>query len=251
MVFFFTCPLPEAEVRDRRAAIHTALCARWPSLCDVPVTTLPSGALAWLLDRYDRAFFAGLFAANAARVRITASTRMTRAAGTCTLRRAAQDAPPSVEIRMGVDFLFRLLEGPFDVNGLRAPDAIGAFLLVLEHEMCHAADALQHGSTDRHGPRFQALAKGLFGHRRCTHALPTRAQEAEAQGLGRGAWASFLYEKKTLSGRITRVGKTATVMVPASRGGWRDAEGRRYDKYTVPLSALTPQPERDYTNAKL
>ena len=43
-----------------------------------------------------------------------------------------------------------------------------------------------------------------------------------------------------LTGVITYVGKTATVMVPDSRGAYRDRQGHRYAKFRVPLPLLMP-----------
>ena len=70
------------------------------------------------------------------------------------------------------------------------------------------------------------------------HSLPTRRQEAAQNGLSVGSNVSFPYEGKQLTGLVTYVGKTATVMVPDSRGAYRDRSGRRYAKYRVPLSLL-------------
>ena len=39
-------------------------------------------------------------------------------------------------------------------------------------------------------------------------------------------------------GKITYIGKTATVMVPSAGGEYRDRSGRRYEKFRVPLSKL-------------
>ena len=50
--------------------------------------------------------------------------------------------------------------------------------------------------------------------------------------------ASFPYEGKQLTGLVTYIGKTATVMVFSLRGAYRDRLGRRYTKYRVPLELL-------------
>ncbi len=238
----FPCPLTAPEIDARRAEVLRRVLAAYPQLNAAPPPRVPEQALRAMLEAYDACFFAGFLARQADRLTISASTRMTRAAGTCTIRKAPLNAA-RIEIRMGVDFLLRMGAGSFEANGLRFATALEAFLSVLEHELCHAADYLLHGRLDRHGPNFRALSQGLFGHRRCTHALPTRAEEAAKQGIGVGQWVCFAHNGRTLRGRVTRVGKTASVMVPDAHGAWRDARGARYAKFTVSLPLLKPSPE--------
>jgi hypothetical protein len=242
MPYPFPCPLPPETIRQGRAEVLRRVLARFPELRQAPPPRMPAQALPFMLAAYDQVFFAGYLATRGDRLSIAGSTRMTRAAGTCTVRKPPR-APALAEVRMGVDFLLRLGDGPFEANGLRFDTALEAFLSVLEHELCHAVDFLLYQRLDHHGPNFRALSQGLFGHSRCTHALPTRAQEAAAQGMGVGCWVRFPYERRVLRGLVTRVGKTATVMVPAPRGGYRDDAGTRYVKYTVPLALLRPDAE--------
>ena len=234
----FSLLLPADTICARRADILRRVLAAFPVLRHAPPPELPGEALPFMLRAYDEVFLNGyLGAQRIAPLCIAASVRMTRAAGTCTIRRPVAGRP-QIEIRMGIDFLFRLSEGPFTVNGLCFDTPLEAFLCVLEHELCHALDFLLRGVFERHGPHFKALSKGLFGHTACTHALPTRAQEAAAAGIGVGQWVTFPYEDKMLHGRVSRVGKTASVMVPDRRGGYADVAGQRYSKFTVPLSVV-------------
>ena len=238
-MFPFPCPLSADDTAARRAEVRSAVLGAFPQLGGVPVTALPAGALPMLLRLYDQAFFGGLFAERLPGLRLIATSRMTRCAGKfCVTQERGHE--PVTEIRMSSDFLLRLREGPFAVNGLSAQDPLEAFMLVFEHELCHAAEWALTGSCDAHQAAFRALSRGLFQHRTCTHALPTRAQEAARQGIGVGAHVRFPYGEGTLTGIVSRVGKTASVMVPARGGVWHDKWGRRYDKYTVPLSLLTP-----------
>ena len=139
---------------------------------------------------------------------------------------------------MSGDFLFRLNKGPFLLNGLSVSTAQEAFLVVFEHELCHAAENALFGSTG-HSSRFLSLAHGLFGHTDTRHSLPTRQQDAAKGGLFVGARVCFCYQGGVLSGVVTYVGKTATVMVEDRRGTYRDQTGKRYAKYRVPLEQLT------------
>ena len=119
---------------------------------------------------------------------------------------------------MSSDFLFRLKQGPFELNGLTASTAQEAFLIVFEHELCHAAENALYGSTG-HSERFLSLAHGLFGHTKTTHDLPTRSSEtAEKTGIVVGSRVVFPYEGRSLSGIVSYLGKTARVMVPDPRG---------------------------------
>lgn len=235
------CPLTPASIHTKRDEALRRVVARYPGLREVPPSSLSHEMLAYMLTVYDDLFFRGFLATQQrAEVHITASTRMTRSAGTCSVTVAPRRAP-RIEIRMGVDFLFRLTEGPFEVNGLRVESPLEAFFCVLEHELCHALDFLFHGTMDGHSRRFTALTQGLFGHTRNTHTLPTRAQDAAHMGCGVGHWVHFPYQGHELCGQVSRVGKTASVMVPDAQGAWHDAEGQRYAKYTVPLRALRPR----------
>ncbi len=237
----FAFPLDAQTIRAKRSAILCAAIERFPELRRVPPPRFPTAALPYLLAAYDASFLGGYLASRPQPVRISASTRMTRAAGTCTVTKQTR-MPVSIEIRMGIDFLFRLGEGPFEANGLTFDTALEAFLSVLEHELCHALDVLLHRKLGGHGPHFRTLASGLFGHTECTHKLPTRAEEAARSGVGVGRWVQFDFEGRALRGQVTRVGKTATVMVPSPSGTWHDRQGGRYAKYLVPPEDLTAAP---------
>ena len=142
---------------------------------------------------------------------------------------------------MSGDFLTRLDEGPFQLNGLSVATPQEAFLVVFEHELCHALETALYGQTG-HSGRFLWLAKGLFGHTATRHSLPTRRQEAARNGLLVGSRVCFSFKGSTVSGVVTYIGKQATVMVPDSRGEYRDRRGQRYAKYRVPLERLKKIP---------
>ena len=138
---------------------------------------------------------------------------------------------------MSGDFLTRLDEGPFQLNGLSVATPQEAFLVVFEHELCHALETALYGQTG-HSARFLGLAKGLFGHTATRHSLPTRRQEAARDGMIVGGRVCFPFKGQTLNGVVTYIGKQATVMVPDARGEYRDRRGRRYTKYRVPIDHL-------------
>ena len=233
----FPFPLPQEEIRRRRASLLASLLAMDDGFCALPVKSLNPCTLSAALDGYDRLFLNGYLARAYGQINVTLSSRLTSSAGKFIYMRNPAIRLEKAEIRMSSDFLFRLNDGPFTLNGLTVATPQEAFLVVFEHELCHALETALYGSTG-HSKRFLSLANGLFGHTQTRHSLPTRMQEAAQNGLSVGTRVSFPYEGKQLTGRITYIGKSATVMVLSLRGAYRDKMGRRYTKYRVPLELL-------------
>ena len=230
----FPLTTPDGIIR-RRAQILGALLAADEGLCAVPVTSIRRSTLQMMFSLYDDIFFGGFLARFYGQLPVTLSPRLISAAGKFVYTRAS--APVKAEIRLSGDFLFRLTDGPFLLNGLNVATAQEAFLVVFEHELCHAAEFALYGATG-HSKRFLALANMLFGHTDLRHSLPTRRSEAAENGLLVGSLASFPFEGRRLTGIVSYIGKTATVMVPDALGGYHDGRGRRFAKYRVPLTLL-------------
>ena len=203
--------------------------------CSIPVRSIKGSTLHAMLELYDELFTNRCLTSMG--IKVTLSSRLTSSAGKFVYVRGMFGRIKQAEIRMSSDFLLRLSEGPFELNGLSVSTPQEAFLIVFEHELCHALETMLYGQTG-HSARFMALAKGLFGHTATRHKLPTRCQEAARDGLLIGSTVSFCYDGQELCGMVTYIGKTATVMVPCSGGSYRDRHGRRYEKYRVPLSRL-------------
>ena len=237
----FAFPLSQADILHRRAMILTSLCARDGGFSQLPACSLAPGTLDAMFRLYDELFFSRLLARSYGELRVTLSSRLTSSAGKFIYARNAARRMQRAEIRMSSDFLFRLQKGPFLLNGLRVATPQEAFLVVFEHELCHAAETAIYGATG-HSKRFLTLANGLFGHTDTRHSLPTRREDAAKDGLLVGSSVCFPFEGKKLRGLITYIGKTATVMVPDARGTYRDRVGRRYAKYRVPVSLLEKAP---------
>lgn len=235
--FPFSFPPSIEEIRRRRAIILSELFAIDEGFCSMPVSALHPHTLRTALERYDHLFFSGYLALAYGQIDVTLSSRLTSSAGKFIYMRNPSMRFERVEIRMSSYFLFRLSEGPFNLNGLTVSTPQEAFLIVFEHELCHALEAALYGKTG-HSKRFLSLANGLFSHTTTTHNLPTRKQAAARNGLSVGMQASFPYDGKQLRGLITYIGKTATVMVPSPHGAYRDKTGRRYTKYRVPQEQL-------------
>lgn len=218
--------------------ILSRLLASDGSFCEIPVLGITQQTLDFMLQLYDELFFCG--ALKQLNIRVTLSKRLISSAGKFVFVRGTFGRIKQAEIRMSSDFLFRLNQGPFELNGLSVATPQEAFLLVFEHELCHAAETLLHGSTG-HSTRFLSLANGLFGHSATRHKLPTRQTEAAQIGLHVGAKVRFPYKDRELSGVITYIGKAVTVMVPSLCGEYRDKHGTRYAKYRVPLTEIIVQ----------
>lgn len=235
---FLLPPSPDI-IRQRRAAILATLCQMDEGFACVPVKEVQMQTLRMLLHLYDSLFLDRFLQNRYAEISVTLSSRLISAAGKLIYARAPQKRLQKIEIRMSSDFLFRLRNGPFQLNGLTVATAQEAFLLVFEHELCHAVELALFGSTG-HSRRFLMLANGLFGHTSVFHAMPTRQQEAAQDGIIVGRTARFSFQGRILTGRITYVGKSVTVMVPDTHGVYRGANGRRYTKYRVSLDQLSP-----------
>ena len=233
----FAFPLSPEEIRSRRAAILAQLLAMDEGFCGIPVTSLHADTLRRMLLLYDCEFLSGWLSVIYKHIDITLSSRLTSSAGKFIYAKNPAIRMSSAEIRMSSDFLFRLVNGPFTLNGLSVSTPQEAFLIVLEHEICHAIETALFGSTG-HTKRFLSLANGLFGHTDTHHSLPTRKQEAANNGLSVGSRVAFAYNRKQITGLISYIGKTATVMVPSLFGSYRDQRGKRYRKYRVPLDLL-------------
>lgn len=239
----FAFPLPDHEIQHRRAMVLTTLCSADEGFCAVPVSSIRKQTLAQMLQLYDQLFFSGFLGRTYGQIDVTISQRLTSSAGKFMYVRGGASRLSRAEIRMSGDFLFRMNKGPFLLNGLSVATPQEAFLVVFEHELCHATENALFGSTG-HSSRFLSLARGLFGHTDTRHSLPTRMQEAASEGLSPGAKVCFCYQGGVLTGIVTYVGKTATVMVEDYRGVYHDRQGRRYAKYRVPLEHLTIKAEK-------
>jgi hypothetical protein len=237
------------EIRRRAEGIRTALVARSPRLGDGNFRSLAVGDLELLFAACDETFFGGaltrtLGAASdpARRLRFRLAPRMTRAGGkTFQFRPSRPGGPPSYEIAVSTHLLFSNFHAghrPVEVNGLPCRDRLDALQRIFEHELVHLAELLAYGTSSCRAPRFQALARRLFGHTEATHALVTPSERArDVHGLRVGDRVVFSFEGRRLAGLLNRVTKRATVLVEDPQGA-PYSDGRRYRKYYVPLPAL-------------
>lgn len=235
--FPFSIPLPPDIIQRYRAQILASLINQDPSFAATPIVSIRQQTLDDMLSLYDRIFLTGYLKTHFCPIRISLSSRLTSSAGKFVYSKDPVKQHSTAEIRLSNDIFPRLKNGPFHLNGLCVKTPQEALLIVFEHELCHALEAALYGSTG-HSSRFLQLATGLFGHTTTRHALPTRRTAAAQSGFVVGQKVSFFYNKHTLVGVLTYVGKTGTVMVPDLQGAYRDRTGKRYQKYRVPLHLL-------------
>ena len=235
--FPFEFPLESAEIQRRRALILSELLHSDAGFASTPAVSFSPSSCRTMLALYDMQFLGGLLKRTFLHLDVTLSSRLIRSAGKFIYTKNPLKLYERAEIRMSSDFLFRLSSGPFSLNGLSVATPQEAFLIVFEHELCHAVETAMFGATG-HSKRFLSLANGLFGHTTTQHSLPTRGQEAAEQGFSVGSRVTFPFNGLQLTGRVSYIGKSATVFVPSLRGAYRDRRGMRYTKYRVPLELL-------------
>ena len=223
-----------------RKQILSELKTKDPEFMNIPVKRLRTSTLPYLLKRYDELFL-DHFLERTYGKRLTSSLsgRLTVSAGKFIYPRRAT-SPPSGEIRMSSDFLGRLADEEYHLNGVTVRGPQESFLVVLEHEIVHAIEYGIWGNTG-HSPVFQSIAFNLFKHTQTRHNLPTRVSDAAKVGLAVGKRVAFDYKGRRLTGVVSYIGKTVSVMVPDEKGSYVDKSGRHYSKYRCAYSSLIVQ----------
>ena len=242
-----TARLSTSEIRARRRAVHDGLLARSRTLDGAQFTRLAARDVEDLFDALDREYLEGAVRAALGDVplRFRLSSRMTRAGGK-TSTRGTRDASGRIvasdyEIAVSTTLLFGTFDGEESsatVAGVECASRLEALQRVVEHELVHLVEMLLWRDSSCSRSRFQAIARGLFGHRAHTHALVTPRQRAEEEhGVRVGSRVRFEFEGRVLEGRVNRVTKRATVLVRDPQAPVY-SDGERYAKYYVPVDRL-------------
>ncbi|HOL17572.1 MAG TPA: hypothetical protein PLY40_04720 [Bacillota bacterium] len=233
------------EAERKREAVRSSFIAASPRVNGGAITGMAVSDLQLLFSLYDAIFFNSYFTGSfAGSITFSLSTRMSRSAGKIIYPRNLKGLPPDqekYELRLGLTLFFDYyrLSREKKVNGIYTRDALEAFLLVFEHELCHLIELHLFRQSNCQKQRFKSLAYNLFGHTESYHQLPTsREIAAEQFNLNIGDRVAFTVENHNLEGIINNINKRATVMVPDHNGDYRDARGRRYTKWYVPLPSL-------------
>lgn len=242
-----TMQLTPAAIKVKRAEVTQRIFSLSPNITGSALNRISASDLELLFLLYDEIFFAKqLKTGFNGKMLFSLSSRMTRSAGKTFFSKYSGQLRPdqiTVEIRMSVDFFFQFndIAGPKTVCGLAATNALEAFLLVFEHEICHFIEFSHFQTSNCKGQRFKTLARHIFGHTESYHKLPTQKQIAyHKYGFKIGDLVTFSFEDRQFQGIINRIHKRATVMVKDPKGVYADAKGTRYTKYYVPIELLNP-----------
>jgi hypothetical protein len=215
-------------------------------------TVVAPADLSRMFDLYDRAYFDGQLrhAVNekaAGRLGFRLAPRMTRAGGKTfrTRRPVRRGLVKSVETSYEIAISSRLLFLSFDdanrpatVCGVHCADRLSALQRIMEHEMLHLAELLVWDRSSCSAARFRSMSRNLFGHAASTHELITPAERAVTKfDLRIGDAVTFSFDGRTLRGMLNRINRRATVLVE-SPNGQRYTNGRRYEKFYIPLGML-------------
>jgi hypothetical protein len=200
--------------------------------------------LARMVRMYDDRFFEGrlLPVAMAEGMTFDFSSRMTSAAGKMiTQYPHGYQGRRQFKLMLSSTLLFQTfgdVHRPVEVTGRMCKDRLEAMQRVTEHEIVHLVEMLIWNDGDCNQPRFQSIASRYFSHTAFRHDLITQRERAARKfDIRVGDTVVFSIEGKRLSGRVNRITRRATVLVPDAKGE-PFSDGGRYKKYYIPLERL-------------
>jgi hypothetical protein len=222
-----------------RAAIMDSHFLRSPNF-----TVITPGDLSRMFERYDQTFFDGFLRREVARtargrLNFRLAPRMTRAGGKTFRIGRRGDLRYEIAISTRLLFLsFDDVSRPTSVCGVLCTDRLSALQRIMEHEMLHLLEFLVWNQSSCAAGRFKTMARNLFAHGASTHDLVTPAERAKARlDLRIGEEVIFEFEGRSFRGMLNRVNRRATVLVE-SPAGVRYTNGKRYEKFYIPLGML-------------
>lgn len=239
--------LDQAEIRSRRTAIAAALYQRSANIHAPDFEVIAGKDVELLFELYDHAFFGGWLADQVEQkspqpLRCRVSSRMTRAGGKTTRWRAEGSRQYTYEIAVAARLLFLSfgeVDRPIRIGGQVCQSRLDALQRIIEHEIIHLIELLEWGESSCKQARFKQLIGNIFGHTESHHELITPAEDAAVRHqVVVGSMVRFQFEGRQLSGRVNRINRRATVLVE-SKDGQQYSDGKRYQKYYVPLDQLS------------
>ena len=124
------------------------------------------------------------------------------------------------------------------VTGVPCLNRLEALQKIIEHEMLHLVELMIWDDSNCSARRFRSIAARIFGHSQSNHQLLTPRDIARRDhGISPGDWVQFSHRGCQLTGRVNRITKRATVLVPC-RQGTRYNDGKRYTKFYIPFERL-------------
>ncbi|GAB6167217.1 hypothetical protein JCM19992_32170 [Thermostilla marina] len=243
--FIETLCYPEPVVAEKRRHVRESLLAK-ADVIDGPnfsgFSTLDLENLVWL---YDRHFFEHRIVLDWGELlRFDISRRLVRSAGNTRFKYADRSKKRllTVTIQVSSSIIFSSFEDGTDsleVGGIVCRNRMDALQCIVEHELIHLVEGVLYGNTSCSRPRFQDMARRIFGHTTNCHMLVTPAVRAYRKfGVRPGQMVAFEWEGRRLVGLVNRITRRATVLVENPRGA-RYSNGKRYFKFYVPPDKLT------------
>jgi len=233
--------LSTAQVGSRIEAIRAAILSESKCITTPDFTSIAPIDLHRIYQLYDQHFFSGCIvqALGPTPLNFELSGRLTRSAG-----KTAYYRNPPKRFMIGVSTT--LLFGCFTdkdhrsivCSGIVCKDRLDALLRVMEHELVHLIEFVLWDKSSCSRQRFHSISLRAFAHTENVHSMITPGERARLQlGIGPGEKVRFTMDGKTLTGRVNRVTKRATVLVEHSDGRLY-SDGKKYMKYYVPLAML-------------
>lgn len=198
-----------------------------------------------LIRLYDDHFLGGRVLAEARKEEISfsLSSRMTSVGGKLITQYPEGDynGRRKFELVLSSTLLFQTFEDisrPIEVAGCICHDRLDAMQRIAEHEFVHLVEMLIWNDGNCNQPRFQSIANRYFGHTDYQHNLITQRERAAVKFQIRvGDHVAFSHDGHRFQGRVNRITRRATVLVPNAKGE-RFSDGERYVRYYVPLEEL-------------
>jgi hypothetical protein len=198
-----------------------------------------------MIRMYDDRFFGGkiLQAASAEGISFHLSSRMTSVGGKLVTQYpdGNYEGRRKFELVLSSTLLFQTFEDvsrPIEVAGCLCHDRLEAMQRIAEHEFVHLIEMLIWNDGNCSEARFQSIANRYFGHTDYQHNLITQRERAATKfNIRVGDDVVFHHDGHRLRGRVNRITRRATVLVPNSVGE-KFTDGKRYSRYYVPLEKL-------------
>jgi hypothetical protein len=234
-----------AEIAKLQGEIHDQT-LQLSRLIDRPnFTRLGRDDLVRMIHMYDDRFFASKIVptAMAEGLSFGLSSRMTRVAGKLVTHypEGNHHGRRQFELVLSSTLLFQTFEDvdrPVEVTGRPCRDRLEAMQRIAEHELVHLVEMLIWNDGNCSQSRFQSIASRYFGHTDYRHDLITQRERALAKfNIRVGDHVRFPHDGKVLSGRVNRITRRATVLVPNPKGE-SFTDGNRYLRFYVPLERL-------------
>ena len=232
------------QVRKFQSEIHQQTLLLSTKIDGPDFTRVATADLRRMIRMYDERFFDGrlLPIVQAEGIEFEFSSRMTSVAGKMiTHYPNGYEGPRRFTLKLSSTLLFQTFEDVnrvVEVTGRRCRDRLEAMQRVAEHELVHLIEMLIWNDGDCNQARFQSIAKRYFLHTDYRHDLITQRERAARKfNIRVGDRVSFNIGGEPLIGRVNRITRRATVLVP-DRRGQKFSDGGRYQKYYVPLEGL-------------